>query len=530
MSTTTKKQPQPQLRRVGAPSARPPVLRPTARLVALAVAVAVAVAGLPLQAAAQAATPAATPATTPAATPASTQTAAPAPTAVDGLVRSVGNGLSSGADALVQLLQPSPPERQQAPATPPAPAAQAESLPALLARMLAAEPQVRVAQALLQATQERRLQARSRLGPSLGLNLSKGASNETEIINGAVDRSTNRAEATLRWNLYNAGNDLAELNGASRDVDAAAQDVRRAREDTAERLAETYTDLLRLQTLLPFAQARLAAVQRLTDQLRQQNAAGRASDADALQAATSLLDAQILLDQFLSDEDSARQKLIGLVGGEVRAVLPLDLPPVVLPSLAADGVDGGNINGLNSAAQIRAESARLRVRPSTSLLAPRIDLELRKQLSDRTVPALTTQQQQVWLVTARWDFPVLGENNARRAEAERRAEAAEAEGDRVARGARAELQSLGPRIANAERSLLQIDQQLTQYTALVRAGDVQFEAGRRTVAQLISLRESRFSAEQRRVEQAHRLLGARLRVLALTGKLLPAMGLGTGLD
>ncbi len=453
----------------------------------------------------------------------------PAAAQVGGLVQSVGTGLSNSADALVQLLQPSPPERLAVPPTPPAPAAAAESLPALLARMLSAEPQVRVAQALLQATQERRLQARSRLGPSLGLNLSKGASNETEIINGAVDRSTNRAEATLRWNLYNAGNDLAEFNGSSRDVDAAAQDVRRAREDTAERLAETYTDLLRLQTLLPFAQARLAAVQRLTDQLRQQNAAGRASDADALQAATSLLDAQILLDQLLSDEDSARQKLSGLVGGEVRAVLPVDLPPGVLPSIAADGVPA-SANGLITAAQIRAESARLRVRPTTSLLAPRIDLELRKQLSDHTVPALTTQQQQVWLVTARWDFPVLGENNARRAEAQRRAEAAEAEGDRVARGARAELQSLGPRITNAERSLLQIDQQLVQYTALVRAGEVQFEAGRRTVAQLISLRESRFSAEQRRVEQAHRLLGARLRLLALTGKLLPAMGLGTGLE
>ena len=453
----------------------------------------------------------------------------PAGAQAAGVVQAVGAGLSSGADALVQLLQPSPPERLAPPSTPPPPDAQAESLPALLARMLAAEPQVRVAQALLQATQERRLQARSRLGPSLGLNLSKGASNETEIINGAVDRSTNRTEASLRWNLYNAGNDLAEFNGSSRDVDAAAQDVRRAREDTAERLAETYTDLLRLQTLLPFAQARLAAVQRLTDQLRQQNAAGRASDADALQAATSLLDAQILLDQLVSDEDSARQKLSGLAGGVVRAVMPVDLPPVVVPSIAADGVPA-SANGLITAAQIRAESARLRVRPTTSLLAPRIDLELRKQLSDRTVPALTSQTQQVWLVTARWDIPVLGENNARRAEAERRAEAAEAEGDRVARGARAELQSLGPRIANAERSLLQIDQQLTQYTALVRAGEVQFEAGRRTVAQLISLRESRFSAEQRRVEQAHRLLGARLRLLALTGKLLPAMGLGTGLD
>ena len=42
---------------------------------------------------------------------------------------------------------------------------------------------------------------------------------------------------------------------------------------------------------------------------------------------------------------------------------------------------------------------------------------------------------------------------------------------------------------------------------------------------LIQLRESRFNIEQRRVEQDHKLLAARMRQLALTGQLLPALGL-----
>lgn len=417
------------------------------------------------------------------------------------------------------------------PAPPPG---QAESLPALLARVLASDPQVRVAQSLLQATEQRRLQARSRLGPTLAVSANQGGSQETEFGR-PVDRSTNRAEASLRWNLYNGGNDLAELRGATRDTAAAGQDVRRAREDTSERLTEVYVDLLRLQTLLPHAVQRLAAVQRLVDQVRQQNQAGKASDADSAQAAASLLDAEIVHEQVLADHDSARQKLVGLVGGEVRAVLPVilaaDLPsPAAATAATPEALRSANINGLVAAAQLRAESARDRVRPVGSLLAPRIDVELRRQLSDRTVPALTTEQQQVWLLTARWDFPLLGESIARRSETQRRAEAAEAEADRVARGAQAELQSLGPRIANAERAVAQLDQQIVQFNTLVRAGEVQFEAGRRTVAQLIALRESRFNAEQRRVEQAHRLLGARLRLLALTGQLLPAMGLASGID
>ena len=491
----------------------------------------------------QAATPAEPPVATPAATPGA---AGPA------TVESTG---PTGAEVLGTLFD-APAAPTVAAPLPAPPPGQAESLPALLARVLASDPQVRVAQSLRQATEQRRLQARSRLGPTLSVSANQGGSQETEFGR-PVDRSTNRAEASLRWNLYNGGNDLAELRGATRDVLAAGQDVRRAREDTSERLTEVYVDLLRLQTLLPHAAQRLLAVQRLVDQVRQQNQAGKASDADAAQAAASLLDAEIVHEQLLADHDSARQKLVGLVGGEVRAVLPVALPvdgpvdkpadkpvakpvdkpvdkPTDGPALAMPAAISPDAqrsaSGLIAAAQLRAEAARDRVRPIGSLLAPRIDLELRRQLSDRTLPALTTEQQQVWLISARWDFPLLGETAARRSETQRRAEAAEAEAERVARGALAELQSLGPRIANAERAVAQLDQQIVQFNTLVRAGELQFEAGRRTLAQLITLRESRFNAEQRRVEQAHRLLGARLRLLALTGQLLPALGLGSGVD
>jgi outer membrane protein TolC len=424
--------------------------------------------------------------------------------------------------------QAPPPADQPLPAPPAGPT---ESLPALLARVLARDPQVRVAASLLQATQERRLQARSRLGPSLSLTANHGSSQETELGQ-HLERSTSRVEAGLRWNLYNSGNDLAELGGATRDVAAAAQDLRRAREDASERLAETYVELLRLQGLLPLAAERLVSVRQLVEQVRRQNEAGKASDADTTQAAASLLDAEIVAEQMRADYESARAKLAAQVGGEVRAVLPIVLQPApgVYPATAAAGSDAGPQPGLVSAALMRAEAARERVRPAVSLLAPRIDLELRRQLSDRTFPAQVSEQQQLVAVVARWDFPVMGELSARRNETQRRAEAAEAEAERVARGVSAELQSLGPRISNAERSVAQLDQQIAQYNALVRAGELQFEAGRRSVAQLIALRESRYNAEQRRAEQAQRLLAARLRQLALNGGLLPALGLGSGIE
>lgn len=412
-------------------------------------------------------------------------------------------------------------------ALPAPPPGQAEDLPALLARVLPYEPQVRVAKSLLEALGQRRVQARSRLGPSVGLSITKGQSVETEFSR-AVDRRTERSEAQLRWNLYNFGNDAAELRAAGFDELAAVEEVRRAQEEASERIGNAYLELLRLESVLPYAAERLLSVQRLVQLARRQNESGKLSDAETQQAEASLLDAEIVFQELVSDQVGARRRLAVLVGAatadDVRQVVPLVLPPVATQDSGTELLLASG-PGLVAAAQERARAARARVRPLASLLAPRVDLEIRKQLGNRTSPQLTTEQQHGWLVTARWDFPVGGELQARQAETERRAEAVEAEAYRVASGVNAELAGLGPRIAETENTVARLDRQIEQYNVLVRAGELQFEAGRRTVAQLIQLRESRFNAQQRRAEQASRLESARLRQLALGGSLLPALGL-----
>ena len=127
-------------------------------------------------------------------------------------------------------------------AVPAPPPGQPESLPALLARTLASEPQVRVAQSLWQATTERRWQALSRLGPTFGVNVTQGKSRETEF-GLPLERRTERSDAVLRWNLYNHGNDAAELRATGLDERSAAHELRRAREEAAERIGGAYLDL-----------------------------------------------------------------------------------------------------------------------------------------------------------------------------------------------------------------------------------------------------------------------------------------------
>jgi outer membrane protein TolC len=252
---------------------------------------------------------------------------------------------------------------------------------------------------------------------------------------------------------------------------------------------------------------------------------GKLSDADILQAESSALDAQISHQSVAADLDAARLKLSSFAGAQSPAELGPVEPFAIRKVAPANGaIESGNTTGALQAAQQRALAARERVRPSESLLAPRIDLELRKQLSNRTAPRNSTEQQQLWQLTARWDFPLGGELQSRRTETERRAEIAETEALRIARNVSAERSVVTVQLLNAEQAIEQLDKQITQYNGLIRAGDLQYDAGRRSLTQLIQLRESRFNVEQRKSEQLGRLRRAQLSELALSGDLLSTLG------
>lgn len=418
--------------------------------------------------------------------------------------------------ALAQAVDSAPASASAAAATAPDPAT---SLPALLERVLARDPQVQVAQALLLATEQRQIQARSRLGPTIGVSSTQGRGDELEFSR-SFTRSTNRAQANLNWNLYNRGDDTAELAGVTRDLAAAQHDLRRAREEVAEKVANAYAELLRVEQLLPHSKSRLTSVTALSAQVLRQNELGKLSDADAQLAQAVLLDAEIAHEQLQVDHEAARRRLAVLTREPIRSVLPVVLPQGPSPDdLAAPRP------GMVAAANERAAAARERARPLSSLLGPRVDFEYIHQLWDHTNPASTSQRKSGWQVVARWDFPVGGELQARLAEQEQRARAAQAESERVLLGIHTDLDEIAPRIDNLRRAVGQLDGQIVRYDQLVRAGELQFEAGRRSLSQLAQLHESRFNAQQRRAELANRLTLAQLRQLTLTGGLLAAFDL-----
>lgn len=413
------------------------------------------------------------------------------------------------ANAVAQL---APPATFQAQST--------RGLPALLARAVPRDPQVIAAQAALATTEARYKQARSRLFPTAALQATRGRSND---LDGALDveRRTHQVEASVRWNVYNGGADRAELDAAEREMAGAAFDVERARAESAEKLAEAYFDMQRLERSLMQSQERLRDVTQLVRQVTRQAELGKSSEVDRELAQSSQLDAELVHDGLLTDQQAARIKLEALAFEPVAQFADFAFAP--LPAQALENADTQQAQ--LRAARERAAAAQLRVRGVAATLAPKVDLNVSHLLNNKTTPPPSTIQQRGWSVGVSWEFPLGGGSLAQRDESISRAQAADADVARAEQGTRADLASMLPRIANAQRTLALLDEQERKLAFVVRGGTIQYDAGRRNLQQVIQTRDSYFTVQQRRIDQLHRLTLAQMRQYALAGQLLAVFGL-----
>ncbi len=407
-----------------------------------------------------------------------------------------------------------------------------ESLSDLLSRVLPKDPQVRSSQALADAAEQRFKTARSRLyGPVLSVEGNHGEATVSQFFV-PYKQKTDQSAATLNWNLLNGGADKAEYDASERELAAAREDLRRAREEGAERIAQTYIEALRYQELSRFSDMRIRALQELVDKARLQHESGKLSEADFVEISANMADAEIDQDQLRVAGTSAMSRLRALVGGELRPLVEVadEALTVLLPAPLAPGavaqLDGASDGpGIVAAARRRAEAAKARVPGAWSSWAPKIDFQYQHQLYDQSRPQTTQQQKSGWQVTARWDLPLGGEISSRRQEAISRAQAALDEVDRIQLTVDAERVSLPERVQLSDRALSQLRLQQARYDTLVQTSTLQYDAGRRTLLQLAQIVGTRFIVHQRTAEQLMQKRSAQTRMLALQGELLPRLGL-----
>lgn len=393
--------------------------------------------------------------------------------------------------------------------------------------------ELQAARAAVRAAQAQVDQVRSRFFPSAGVQYQQGR-RITQEAGTPVDRHLRSTEGFIRWNVYSGGADKTQLEAAMLELQAVQADARQALEDACERLSKAYIELQRQQMLVQAARRRHAEVAELVERVGRQVAAGKSPSSDGELAQSSLIDAQLSLASSHADLRAARAQLAVLTGhaaalqAQETALEATPWPPAVSLAPQAPLEDWWALalrgNAGAQAATVRHEAAKARVPLIASEYLPRADLTLSKTLSDRTVPVESTQDRRGWTVSVNYEVPLGGGGTARREEARARAQAAESQAWRSEQAVRGELGVVRQQALQNLQVLPAIGKQREHLEAVVRASDLQYQAGRRSLLQLIDQRDRRFNAEQRQIDASWRLRQALLRMAVLTGSLSPALG------
>lgn len=419
--------------------------------------------------------------------------------------------------------EPAPPTPVTAPlATAHTDPLQAAEFQRLLDAAQRRDPQVRSAQALLQATRAQQRQARSKWFPTLGINANKTQSQD-EDLGLPVERNSDRVDASLRWNLFAGGADLALYQALEKEIAAAELDLQRAREECAERVAQAYAEAVRAETVVHIAAELMARLDQLKALVDHQVSLGKSSDVDAQTSASSVLEVSVTHAEAQADARRARLKLSALTGTSVGTLVAVTLPPVFGDPSAPDWTSLREGNARWQAARQRAEAARTRLGPVMPELLPRVDLQIRRALSDRTTPPPTSSQRTSTTVGVSLEMPLGGENFAKRDEAVQRAEAALAESERLSLEAQIDWADAADKLATARYTLGIHQRQIAHLERVLKGAAVQYEAGRRTLVQLIELQKMPFATRQKMADSALTQFLAQVRMLSLSGGLLDAL-------
>lgn len=396
-----------------------------------------------------------------------------------------------------------------------------------LAQALAHDPQVAGARALVATADAQGRQARSRLWPTAGLSANYGRGKDMDAARD-LDRTTDRSEAFLRWNLFNGLEDSRAIDAQQLAQIGAQAELLRALDEACERVASAYFELLRQQQLAVHAEQRLAEVEALVRRVERQTELGKGAQADAQLAAASRIDARLALDTVQSSQRAAQVQLQVLLGAPVGHALRVQdaaPPPAdIQQTLDAWQAQAQQQNGQWLAAAARMAEAQARISTVAPEYLPRVDLDLRRRLYDRTEPAATTAQRRGWSVGLTYEVPLGGAPGARRDEARARADAAEAELRRVRDTVQADLGVARQQALQADRAAPQLTRQRDHWEAVVRASELQYDAGRRSLMQLVDQHDRRFAVQQRDVDNAWQRAIAHLRLRRLGGDLAEWFG------
>jgi outer membrane protein, adhesin transport system len=395
----------------------------------------------------------------------------------------------------------------------------AAPLPAVVEQVLLRHPDIRSAQALLQTTEAQVRQTRSDFYPSIGLNYRQADARDSDQSR-SVDRSTQRTNAVLRWNLFNGLTDTYRLRSAGFNRDAAVADLDDAHERIALEVTEAYTELVRLRQRLELADALIREFEALRESVKKRVEAGRVSPAD--------------LDQIQSDLSRIRaqqSQIRGqLRGSEYRYRQLTGQPATNLSSPWLEAPENARaLEQLQSL--LESESPRLRaglqrvaargaeISATRGAYWPSLDLEVNRRLQANISPAALSDTERSSQISLNLEIPLGGKTFARVDESVERQKAAQAAADSLQLRLSSDMGALHQELAEARAIEQELIERVDTTSRVYQAYRLQFDAGKRSLLDVASAQNERFAALGDVIDNRNLQLVDQARLLSLVGKL-----------
>lgn len=395
----------------------------------------------------------------------------------------------------------------------------AASLPEVVGKVLREHPDVQTSQALLNAADEQVTQARSNYYPTLGVDAVATDARDTQF-GAPLERTSRRTDAYLRWNLFRGQADKQMVRSTESSRKAADADLEETHEQVALQVTETYLELLRLRRLLALGEEYNNDLLRLSDAIRKRGEAGRVPTADLDQVRMSLIQTEAQQAQLRGQLRGAEQRfqlLVGAVPGELSE-------PAIEDAAASLGQDALNAQALTGNRRVRAAMERASARAEevgvvSGRLYPSLDLEIRKRLQTEVDPVPVSDTRNSTQFQLSYQIPLGGASFSRKREAVERQWAARAAADSELLRVRTELGLRWTAWQEMRRIAPQLAERVEAGHRVVKAFDLQFEAARRSLTDLISSRSERYRAQTDLIENHTDQIAASAQVLSILGEL-----------
>lgn len=394
----------------------------------------------------------------------------------------------------------------------------------VVSETLKSHPDIESSQALLEASEERVKQARSAFLPSLGLTYENAQQTE-DVSNATIDRDISRFDGSLTWNLYRGAADSSALKSARASKEASKDELSATREQLALGVIEVYLDVVKNQQLLEISQTLISDLQSLTDKLTRRAQIGRVSKVAVHQAQTRLVQATNRHFQLRAALSGAKLRFREITGQAPEELSEPVFADIVSGERSIDALytEAVASNPRLVAARESAKSRKADIGVVGGSLLPSVDLELRKRIFSDVSPDSTTDTDSSLRVLVNYEMPLGGASFSRKAEAVDRKRAAEAKVASLERQIRAELGAQYRQLIEERNIAPNLVANVEAAKSVVAGYHRQFEAGRRTLLDLLTAYSDLYQARSSVVENRFAQLLSNARIHYQMGQLLAAI-------